>query len=282
MAKGKPIDFLRAVVDQKVRGRVIARHTADRHFYEVAATGRLLPSVTQKNVLQSPHLLPWAARLAVEHVHANGLWPELDGPRGKEIMRTATTRHAAVRDDAGNVGTQAHDAIEAYVNEWIASGRRPDDIAPFLEPGADPRAVSGARAGAAFFDRYPATPIAAELLVGVDTPTFQAAGTLDLVVQTADGKLEIWDWKTSNRVSPFYAAQVAAYARAFELMTGLRVTGQLRVAKISKDDGSVKPYVVRDRKAALELYKSSARCYDLVYADGAPDLLPEDKVIVKL
>lgn len=280
--KGKPIEFLRAVVDHKVRGRVTACHTADRHFYRVEATGRLMPSVTSKNVLQSPHLLPWAAKLAVQYVHENRLWDELDGPMASGVMRTATTQHAKARDDAGNVGTAAHDAIEAYANEWIRTGVRPADIRAFLAPDADPRAVSGARAGAAFFDRYGCEPIAAELLVGVDTPTFSAAGTLDLVVRNARGQIEVWDWKTSNRVGDFYPAQLAAYARAFELMTGLRVTGPLRLAKLSKDDGSVKSYVVGDRKAALDLYKASARCYDLVYADGAPKLMPEDKVTVNL
>lgn len=282
MAKGKPIDFLRAVVDAKVRGRVTPCHTADRHFYRVEATGKLLPSVTSKNVLQSPHLLPWAAKLAVEHVHKNRLWDELDGPMGKDIMRTATTQHTAVRDDAGSVGTATHNAAEAYVNEWIRTGARPADIRAFLEPGADPRSVSGARAFEPFLERYVREPVASELLVGVDTPTFQAAGTLDLLAVDHDGQLTLVDLKTSNRVAPFYSAQVAAYAKAFELMAGLKIKGKLVIAKVSKDTGSFTPYVVRDRKAALDLYKSSARCYDLVYADDADDLLPEDKVVIRI
>lgn len=279
MAKGKPIDFLRAVVDHRVRGRVTPCHSEDAHYYKVEGHDALLPSVTQKNILRAPHLIPWAAKLAVEHVHRNKLWDELDGPMGKDIMRTATTQHIAVRDDAGNVGTAAHDAIEAYTNEWIRTGARPADVRAFVPEGADPRSVSGARAGVAFYDKYAATPVAAELLVGAVTPTFQAAGTLDLIVQTDDGKLEVWDYKTSNRVNEFYAAQVAAYARAFELMAGLKVTGELRIAKLSKEDGSVKSYVVRDKKEALALYNACARAFDIT---SGPTLLPEDKVIVKL
>lgn len=267
------VDQVQRAIKEKVLGRVVPCHTDDGHFYSIDG-GPSIESVTTMNIIDKPHLIPWAARLAVQYVHKNQLWDQLDD---KDVMRAATTQHIARRDDAGSVGGVAHDAIEKYVEWWIRTGERPDDIKEFLAPDADYRSVAAARAASKAFDKYKVTPIAAELLVGVDGV---GAGTLDLLVLNEKGQVELWDWKTSNQVNEFYAAQVAAYAHMFTEMTGVEIADPLRICKLSKDDATFKVYTVTDRPAALELFDKCALLF--LHRKNHPELLKEDKKVVKI
>jgi len=70
-------------------------------------------------------------------------------------------------------------------------------------------------------------------------PDYVYAGTADLVVEMADGSIEVWDWKTGDlrgwdkKTKRYFkydphkmvktGEQVAAYAKAYEAMTGKKV-----------------------------------------------------------
>ena len=233
--------------------------------------------MTQKNVLDKPHLVPWAIGLAVEFLEEGNRFERLQTDEREELIRGAKLQYTDVRDNAGTIGGQAHEAIEEYTNEWIARNKKPDSIIPFVYddvkytnveaiPGVftnetqyykkgkliDYKAIGGARSAEAAYVDFGVTPVASELLVGIQG---LGAGTLDLLVVNPKGELELWDWKTSNNVNDFYALQVSAYARFFEMMTGLKIK-RCRIFKIDKTSDQFKPYNVPDIRGCFKVFKA--------------------------
>jgi hypothetical protein len=77
------------------------------------------PSVTTiLGLLDKPALLGWASNCAVDFIADNleAIKDPLDVHRGEQILEQARKAYAQKRDDAASAGTQAHHAIEAYIN----------------------------------------------------------------------------------------------------------------------------------------------------------------------
>ena len=206
--------------------------------------------------------MKWAAKLAVDKMLApgpDGLYTFTSiasAERSLEVTEAAVMAHVTSRDDSGDVGTAAHDLLELYVNAWIASGERPTQLV--IPTGTDARAIAAMRAGIAYLASRPeVVPIATEVAVGYVEGKLAVAGKLDLVLwNQKTAVLEILDWKSSSRIEPFYAAQIAAYAWALEKMAGIRVRGNLIVVKLDKYSDRFEVHKVRDRKAATDLYRA--------------------------
>jgi len=291
------LEQIQNIIREKVTGKIEACHDDFGHHYKFVNTDVIVDSVTQKNVLDKPHLVPWAIGLAIVFLEEENRFERLkDDKEREDLIRAAKLQYTDVRDNAGTIGGQAHDAIEDYTNKWIQTGQRPEDIKLFVydtvqeEPlvvngigmgtksyylkngkQVNYKAIGGARSAEAAYKDYGVTPVACELLVGVQQ---HGAGTLDLLVLNRKGELELWDWKTSNNVNDFYALQVSAYARFFEIMTGLKIK-RCRIFKIDKTSDAFKPYDVPDIRGNFKIFKALSLVAD--WTTSRKKKLIEDK-----
>lgn len=260
-------DHILQIIQYKVNGRWVACHDDRGHHYLHTATGTVVDSVTTKNIIEKEHLRNWAVRVGIEWLETDGRWEKyLEAKKldKNEYLQGAILAHTGIRDEAGTVGSHVHDAAEAFIKQWIATGVKPDDIIPFIDEQGkmDGRVWAGARSVKKLFDDRPdVIPVASELLVG--SIALNGAGTLDLLVLNK-GVLELWDFKTSNSIDKIgYSMQVAAYSSMFTSMTGLRPKAW-RVVKISKDFDKVDIYRLVNYKKALDCFKAISKVYDLV------------------
>lgn len=273
--KSKKQHYL-SVIKEKVLNKISPCHDASGHHYRFNETGIIVDSVTTKNILEKEHLIPWAAKLAVEFLEDNNRFERLKGPEREVVMSGAIFKYKDERDSAGDIGTLAHNAIELYCNDWIATDIRPQSIVSYLPKDIDPRVIAACRCAENALIKYEVIPIACELLVGNENVS---AGTLDLLVMTKYGKLELWDWKTSNNIDDFYAMQTSAYRKFLFSMSGLNCI-KIRIIKLDKYSDKPKVYNVANMRMEYNVFKSLSHVYD--YRNNGSDKLIEDKVIVKI
>lgn len=252
---------VKKIILEKVHGVWEAEHDSTGHRYRNIITGHLQRSVTTKlGVLNKPHLLKWAVRMGIEWLEKEGRFEKLSNEHWRDEMVTgAQLAHVDVRDDAGGVGHEAHNSIERYINEWIATGTRPTDIRTFCDlTKEDQRATASARAVEAMFIKHNVVPIWSELLVG---NVKYSAGTLDFICFW-EGKLAVLDWKTSNSVDKInYPLQVAAYVKFFEEMTGLKLK-IVKIIHLSKDYDKYDRWDVPKIGNAYKAFKHLCALYD--------------------
>lgn len=249
---------VRDIIQEKVVGVWVAEHTEDKHHYRNTKTGKLVDSVTTKLILQKEHLIPWAVEIGIQYYAKRVEYcSEEDLPI---LIKNAKFAYTGVRDDAGNVGTAAHHIAEAYVKEWTRTGVRPADIRTLAPEGTDSRSIAGARSVESLFNQFPVIPVAAEILVGDDD--VNCAGALDQMIMNQAGELELWDWKTSNRVDKVgYPLQVSAYKYMFEKMTGLSIR-RSRVVHLSKEYDKATLWDLENEAATWEAFKALSSVYD--------------------
>lgn len=189
------------------------------HLYDVSSGGETAryPSVTGfLSVINKPALLPWAKKEALASVES-ALLKRLDGkdlakivlnkPWIETILKEAKKRPDQIKDQAADLGTQAHAFIDLIIH-----GKEPESV---------PEAIEGPVQS--FRDWWMESGI--ELVAG-DTKVASVehgyGGSLDALGRR-NGKLIILDWKTSSGIWTEYALQVAAYAQAFRETYGLPV-----------------------------------------------------------
>lgn len=282
----KEVKQIKKIVDEKVIGKITPEHTDDAHFYRFP-TGELLPSVTTKTkIINKPHLLRWSIKKAIEWLEVEDRFANLSViDYRNDMIDGAFSAHVKVRDDAGDVGTQAHNAIELYIKDWIKNDKRPGDIKEFFPNtysvatnsfvrGIDPRAVASARALEKLMIDKDVYPLYSEILVG--HPKY-SAGTLDFLCMW-NGKLTLADFKTSNSVSDDYALQTVAYKFFFEYMTWLKIE-QIKIIHLSKDSDKYTLYKVNRMASALKAFKGVVSLYDWMY-NGREKLSKDVKRIV--
>ncbi len=274
------LERIKSIINEKVTGKIIPKHDESGHHYQFEGTGLILDSVTTINGwIAKHHLAYWAAGCAIDWLEKENRIDELKGPNRENIILGAKKAHTDIRDDAGSVGTQAHNCIESYLKEWIRTGERPKDIRLFFSHDlgetvfgyyipelnvtitkTDSRAIAAARSAEAVMVREEIIPVAAEILVG--HPNY-SAGTLDFLC-LYKGKLALWDWKTSNSIDEYgYPLQVSAYKKFFEYMTRLKIDGGIKIMKISKDNNSFEEYDVPQIDEAYKAFKLFATFYNI-------------------
>jgi ATP-dependent exoDNAse (exonuclease V) beta subunit len=271
---------LQKIIDEQVRNVWVAAHDEKGHHYKNTRTGKIVDSVTTQSIIEKPHLVPWAAGLAVKYFIERMDFYDKSKPEDDEqnarLIKDSKLAFRAVRDDAGDIGTMAHDVIERYLNHWIETGIR-KEIKAFLDDSLDPRVWAAARAAEELFNQLDIIPVATELLVGSDR--LNGAGTLDFIFLNK-GKLYIGDWKSSNQVSDQYAIQVAAYTKMFESMTKLKVAGAM-IVHLSKDYNKVRLYDIPYLNRAYAVFKHQNAIYNWLH-DGRDKLIErKNRVIIK-
>lgn len=262
-----------AIMGRLPYGAIVPEHEANRHFYRHAASGVLLPSVTTvTGILAKPNLAQWQISQAAEHVRQN--WDRATAEMGRDlVLDEAATAGDRKRDEAGDIGTRAHDAIERWLLCQMGGDWSVDAVGCVTrkEDGKDHHVVSCVRAAESFCRELGLVPIWPELLVA--DPKAGYAGTLDLLalvpVPARDGEfpcphVERWDdgegnlrcadaggcgakwtyrltlvdWKSANSIQKAeYVMQVAGYEGALAASTGLRVHSAV-VVQLDKGNGS--------------------------------------------
>lgn len=266
---------IKSVIASKVEGKVVPDHSEAGHFY-LLPNGKRVASTTSKLIIEKPHLRFWAVRKGIEWLEQGDRFMRLSTPERDDIINGAVYAHTEVRDDAGSVGSLAHDVAERYILHWLKTGVKPNDIRQGFPPNPDPRSVAAARSVEKFFNEHEITPLASELLVCSEKRG--SAGTLDFLA-IMDGKLTLLDFKTSNNVSDDYALQVADYAYMFKEMTGIAIK-QCKILHLSKDYDRFKIYNIPNLAQAIKAFKGISTCYDWLM-NGEKKLI-EDKKIIKI
>jgi hypothetical protein len=241
--------------------------------------------------VDNPHLKIWASRLAAENMADRILQDKtylddtvrLTGLKDESIMI-----HRDQFESAGIIGTLSHSAVEKYNDEWIEIGLRPINYEKFLD-GKDPRETAVLRSAMEFYNDFYYIPVASELLVCNLKDKY--AGTLDClgfvildagVCPKADNqkhdfswqlsskdwtkrecihcgkkakyRLALIDYKTSNSIKkkPTYCAQVSAYAKAFNIMTGIKVHDHI-IVRLDKKQAKYEAIRIKD---PVECYRN--------------------------
>jgi len=196
----------------------------------------------------------------------------------EQLVKDSTLAFREVRDDAGSIGTATHDIAEKYLKKFIETEVRPESITEFLDGGMDPRIWASSRAVEELFKTMNFVPIETELLVGSEK--VDAAGTLDFLF-LEDGKLWVGDFKTSNSaVNDHYAIQVAAYAKFFTEMTGLKIEGAV-IVWLSKDYAKVKLYDIPYMNRAYSVFKHQNAIYKWLKSEDKKLIERKNRLIIK-
>lgn len=304
---------LRALIKEKLPASlVIPEHDERGHHYRYLPTNKVYDSVTTKAaILDNPRLKRWAANLAVQYIDRN--WNIIASATNKEDhYKAAVLAHEDELQDAGDIGTQGHGAIERWLQRWIDTNIQPPDIRKFIL-GEDARLWAITRSAEMFANDFQMIPLASEIYVA--SPRHEFAGTLDclalLLKEVNPGMTEIpgmgthkcewgtpgarafkakyWecshchrfvepvlaivDWKTSNSIDkPEYAMQVAAYWQAFVELTGMRPK-ELIIVRLDKEKARYEVMRVQDRPSAFRAFKHVTKVYDWMN-NGVSKLLP--------
>jgi len=266
---------IKKIIAEKVEGKWQAEHDASGHHYRHIPTNILVDSVTTKLIAEKPHLLKWSISKAIEWLEQYDRWERLKGPDRSLMLLGSQEAYTEFRDDAGSVGSAAHQVAENFLNYRIEKGFWPEDIRKGFKDGADPRAIASARSIEMILKKLDVIPISSELLVG--SIRHRIAGTLDLLA-LIDNKLSLIDFKTSNAVSDEYANQVAAYKYCFEEMSGLKIK-TVKIFHLSKKYDKCIVYNVPNLPSAYKAYKGIATFYDW-FNNGKEKLEKDIKKIV--
>jgi hypothetical protein len=166
-------------------------------------------------------LIGWAKKLVLKNVEEHltpliGTKADITEQFIKTIRKSAWKQDKKKLDEAADLGTRVHDAIDA-----------------FIETGYDPEMDDDVKAGYANFKGWLQTTgieiIKGDTLVahpGVEAcKDFAYGGALD-ALGIHNGGMVLLDWKTSNAMRDTYPLQAAAYVKAAEATyPKLKITG---------------------------------------------------------
>lgn len=216
-----------------------------RHTYD----GKPLIGVTTALgiISKGDGLIQWGVNQAVEHI-ANQLKGELSLEQVHALLWEAKTAWRAKRDEAADIGSQAHAWVECYLR-----GENPD------WPRQEPIRKS-CEAAVKWLDLHKWETI--EVEKQIYSPKHGYAGILDWWA-VIDGVPSVPDWKTSKGIYTSYRYQTAAYVKALEEETGEKPKNRW-ILRIDKTTGEFEDLCLPNKelaadfkafKNALDLYK---------------------------
>lgn len=218
-----------------------------RHLYD----GEQLIGVTTAlgMISKGDAITQWAVNQSLEYL-AEALQGELTAEDVSAMLLQAKFAWKGKRDEAADIGTQAHNWIENHLRSGRTDWEWPEH----------PNVRNSCEAACRWLDQHNWETI--EIEKQIFHPTYGYAGILDWWV-TLDGTPAIPDWKTSKYIYDSYRYQTAAYLRAVEYETGERIPHRW-IVRIDKNTGEVEPVLLKRKdipadfaafKAALTLYK---------------------------
>lgn len=177
-------------------------------------------------VLDKPALIQWAANEACNFV-AEAWEPNAAYSREHrdEILKQARYAHKRKKEEAATLGTLAHEHIEAFLRDgnWptgYAWDSLPDEVQNSLTLFRE------------WWDQQDLKVVATEKYLA--NLELGYGGTLDFLCEDSQGRLVVWDWKTSKGIYGEMKLQLAAYVGALAL-NGYTVQ-QAGILRIGKED----------------------------------------------
>ncbi len=229
-----------------------------KHYYYL--DGKKLTGVTTiLGTIAKPQLIPWAARMAVEHIErevailvsdSGDNWMTVLSQKWSEILTTAKSAHAKKRDTRATEGTDTHAEVEKYVRMMIDQSGGVAQPEPEME-NIQPFIGWACKNNVKF--------LLSEKRVFSKEHFY--AGTLDIVLEK-DGKTLIADIKTGKAIYPTYYYQMAGYQICLEEM-GEKIDGAV-VLRLGEDGSFEDQYrfdFATDKSAfmgALAIYRANA------------------------
>lgn len=177
---------------------------------------------------KSKYLVPWAARVTAEYLI--NLIPDIKAGKLilhpddiKDLFRKAKAEAGRQRDEAGDIGTKTHEAVE----EYLKTGKKPKGLAPEIQKPFD---------GFLIFAKAMklGKVIASEKIVYSES--YEYAGTLDIVAEL-NGKRHLIDVKTSAGFYKEMPRQLAAYANAWDEKYPNKPIEGLGIIRLDKETG---------------------------------------------
>lgn len=222
-----------------------ARH---RHLYD----GKQLIGVTTAlgMISKGDAITQWAVNQSIDYL-SSALQGELSAEDVQAILLNAKYAWKAKRDEAADIGTQAHNWIESYLR-----GENPDW--PEHE-----NVRKSCEAAVKWTDLHHWETV--EVEKQIYHPKYGYAGILDWWV-LIDGVPSIPDWKTSKYIYPSYHYQTAAYLKAVEYEMDVRIEDRW-ILRIDKNTGEFE-----DRRLRRKTLAGDFRCFN-----GALELYKRDK-----
>lgn len=234
---------------------------SETHTYLREFGSELVPQQNVTTILQiidKPWLKPWAAKKTVEAVLAamplvsQGLddyTESIPVEDFAQILDKAKRAHKEILDDAGDVGTQAHNALEAAIEYAIRNTDR--YVEKLVTTVKDIRAQSCCDAALLWMTAHNVRWECTERKTY--SKKYEVAGTLDgicLVDSCSDPKCcpktfkdvrSIADWKSANQTSITFAYQVAAYKNSYQEETKEEIS-DCWILRLGKEDGKFEPW----------------------------------------
>lgn len=214
---------------------------------EASARGRYkfndkpMPGVTTiLNEQSKQYLIVWAASEAYKHVLAL-----LDGSLTLEALKNLVAQiikdknwaHKKKGDDAKEIGTDAHDLVEKFVKNYIATKtyEQPD------YSNSSPESKVSVQRFVDWAIKKNVEFIQSE--VSVCNPKYWYAGSFDFICKI-DGKYYLGDFKTSKQIDGTYFAQGAAYIKGVEWIQEIQDEVKIKfdgiiIVKSVKQEGDI-------------------------------------------
>lgn len=212
---------------------------------------------------KSEVLIPWACKKMAEKLlstmpkgEAGGLtltqplrWEDFE-----KLVLEAKAAHRETLEDAGNVGTAAHNWIEKFIKARLkgtAGVPSKDAFGLMDELPADPRARNCCLAAIDWMVQHDVLWICTEHKIY--SRQFVYAGTMDGLARVSScadphccphpfkHRLTVVDWKSSNYLYLEYLFQTAAYEYAYEEEFGVNVQDRW-IIRLGKEDGEFDPW----------------------------------------
>lgn len=159
-----------------------------------------------------------------------------------------------VRDEAANAGTVAH----AMVEGWLKGQNHVVTNAPAETTEKAHNAFVQFREWAA---QTKLTIVSTE--ESLVSPTHMFGGTLDAV--SVKGERALVDWKTSNRVYPEYAVQLAAYGLLWnENHPDQPITGGYHLIRFDKENAAFSHHWWGDLKVGEDYFLALRKAYGMI------------------
>lgn len=175
------------------------------------------------------------------------------------------------RDEAGNIGTLAHQMVEVQINNDASGVGEPPEAV--LEGVPDEHAEKARNAFMMY--RLWASQTKLKLLsnyqeIQLISHEYRFGGTPDAIGEI-DGEIVLLDWKTSNSVYPDYLIQLAAYQHLVNdgvvMETGepmdIKVGGGAHLLRFAKDYPDFGHHYFGDLSTAWRQFQLLREAYDI-------------------
>jgi hypothetical protein len=213
-------------------GQVTLQYDDAKHKYVAIeqADGRVIvpPSITTVlGVINKPALVQWAVNCAIDYLRNCLCEGEFSTEDIDRFLDEAKYAHRFVKQQAADIGSEAHNWLEAYWRAKLFDIQGPDELPE------NQQVRNCVEAALKWIDSHKITPLLIER--ALYSRKHEVAGRMDKLA-FVDGRLSVVDWKSSTGLWPEYVLQTSAYAKIYEEEMGVVVEDRWLV-KLGKYDG---------------------------------------------